>query len=228
MALIKYGAGVAGMSGTVGGQTYARSRTGNYARSWRKPVNTPSAARSIVRGVFGEQAGVWSTLTTAAVNQWNALAATVTRLNRLGEAYVPTGRQIFLEANLNLDKVGAAAITVPPADLATPDAISRPVLSATITSGALTVLTLAGVTTGLSAYVRATPPLPPSRNNVNDFLRGIGPVTGSATPIDILEQYADVFGDFAEAGQVITAEVQVVSIVNGMASPRVMTRLTLS
>ena len=228
MALVKFGAGTTGMSGTVGGSTYARNRSGNYARSWRKPVNTPSTYRTAVRGNFGAQAGVWSTLSRETIEAWNALASTASRLNRLGEAYVPTGRQIFLEANLNLAKFGLAQITAAPANLAVPDNTSRPILTVTLSVGVIDEVTVSGVPNTLQAYLKATPPLPAVRSNVANQMRGIGTMVGAAGAVDVTTIYTDRFGTAAAAGQQVTLEAQLIDPTNGMVSVPILTRATVT
>lgn len=230
MALVKFGTGVSGMSGKTAGNVYARNRSGNYARSWRKPVNTPSTYRTAVRGNFGAQAGVWSTLSREVIEAWNALASTATRLNRLGEAYVPTGRQIFLEANLNLAKFGLPQITAAPANLSVPDNTSRPILTVTLSAGVIDSVTVSGVPNTLQAYLKATPPLPAVRSNVANQMRGIGTITGVASPgnVDVTALFTSRFGDNAAVGQQVTLEAQLIDPTNGMVSVPILTRATVT
>ena len=117
MGIVKFGGGVAAISGKVAGNVYARNRAGAYIRKWAKPVNAASIRQQEVRAAFGENSSGWGALTDTQRTAWNALAAASERLNRLGDSYVPTGRQIFIEANQNLATAGETLLTDPPSNL---------------------------------------------------------------------------------------------------------------
>ena len=89
MALVKFGGGVAGISGKIGGTVYARNKAGAYARSWAKPTTTPTPSQTVNRNRFGNQAQAWTALSSSHKSSWDAYAATVTRLHRQGDAYTP-------------------------------------------------------------------------------------------------------------------------------------------
>lgn len=230
MALVKYGNGVTAYSGTISGNVYARNKSGNYTRSWRKPVNARTSFQTNVRADLDSIAAAWDTTSKTNQNAWDALAQTVSRLNRLGESYVPSGRQLFFEANRNLQTAGQSIISVAPANAATPGFVQKPTLSATLTAGAITAISLDDlpVNAAIKYMVKATPPLTAARNNVNNQMRSLGGFDGNATSVDILSAYTGRFGSAAVAGQQITMFVSATDLANGMQSTAVRTSLLLA
>lgn len=100
MALVKYGGGIMQMSGSIGGQTHARNRYGNYVRSRTKPVNPNSAAQDIVRSVLATLSTRWAqTLTGVQRTAWNLYGDSVAMLNRLGEVVHLTGYNHYIRSN---------------------------------------------------------------------------------------------------------------------------------
>lgn len=100
MALIKFGGGVVGMSGSIAGNTFSRNRYGAYARSRSVPVNPNTARQQTVRNSLAALTMVWSqTLTAAQRAAWNLYAANVVMTNRLGESINLSGFNHFLRSN---------------------------------------------------------------------------------------------------------------------------------
>jgi len=59
MALIKFGAGIVQMSGSIAGDVHARNRFGNYVRPRTKPVNPHSIRQEAARAVVSYLAEYW-------------------------------------------------------------------------------------------------------------------------------------------------------------------------
>jgi len=111
MALIKFGAGVVGMSGSIGGTTFARNRSGSYARARTKPVNTNTSAQQLVRSVMAQLTTRWSqTLTAIQREAWNLYASNVIMTNRLGEAINLSGFNQYIRSNSNLLRAGFTVV----------------------------------------------------------------------------------------------------------------------
>lgn len=102
MALIKFGGGVVGMSGSIAGNTYARNRYGSYARARTKPVNPNSAAQQAIRSTMSTARDAWfNTLTAAQRTAWAVYAANVSVKNRLGEDIYLTGFNMFIRSAMS-------------------------------------------------------------------------------------------------------------------------------
>jgi len=100
MALVKFGGGVTQMSGSIGGTTFARNRSGNYARSRTKPVNPNTSGQQTARNAMADLTTRWSsTLTTAQRTAWNLYGSSVLMTNRLGENINLTGFNHYVRSN---------------------------------------------------------------------------------------------------------------------------------
>lgn len=226
MALIKFGGGVAGISGKIGGTVFARNKAGAYARNWAKPVNPVTPAQSLVRGIFGTGSHQWGILTSAERDEWNAQAALQQRINRFGEVYTPSGRQYFLETYNALTQAGLPAITTPVVAATPPAAPTAPALAAAQTAGALTTLSLSWDTVpvglGDQFVVDAAPIQPDTRTNVNTQYRQIAVIDASAPPNTLLAAFTALFGTTAATGDVARLRVTAVNDTTGLRSAAVL------
>lgn len=234
MALIKAGGGVTGISGSIAGTTFARNRAGLYARAWAKPVNPVSPRQSAVRAAFGARATAWGSLTAAQVIAWNDYAATMSRLNRIGEEYTPKGRQVFMEVNQNLANAGETTLTDPGPSTNSPG-LNEVIWNAPeTTAGVFTDFILSGLTANFPGgangriMYEATPPIASNRTNVNNEFRFIGS-DPSTLPADLVTRYNSTFGTPTLApGNQIAVRVWVVDSETGLASPKLMEVLTVT
>jgi hypothetical protein len=220
MALIKYGQGVASMSGKQGGSVHSRGRTGAIIRNWTKPCNPTTASQTQRRANFAGQTAAWGALTNAQRLAWNGWAQTQSRINRQGDVYVPTGRQMYIELNANLILAGQAAITAPPIGSVPPTVAAALGMTATITAGALTVLSVTGGSTDATVvyYVKGAPGQKTGRTNVNRQFRSLGSFTASAA-VNILTGYTAIFGSVMAIGTQVQVLVKVINKTTGLASP---------
>lgn len=120
--LVRYGGGIVQMSGSIAGNTFARNRFGNYARSRTTPVN-PRSSRQVARRIavmfLAEQ---WreSPMTDAFRTAWAVYADSVNWQNKLGETIKLTGYQHFIRSN-SINIINSKALNYNgPADLGLP------------------------------------------------------------------------------------------------------------
>lgn len=108
MALIKLGALVSEVRGSIGGVVFARNRGGAYIRNRSIPLNPQSVRQSAVRQVFGQLSNIWSTsLTAAQRTAWEVYASNVPLPNSLGENRNVSGINMYSRGNaLILDTAG--------------------------------------------------------------------------------------------------------------------------
>jgi len=100
MALVMYGGGILQMSGSIGGNTFAKNRYGKYIRTRTKPVNPNSARQQQIRGIFAQLTTRWAqTLTNNQRIAWNLYASNVAMKNRLGEIINLTGFNHYIRSN---------------------------------------------------------------------------------------------------------------------------------
>ena len=122
-ALVRYGGGITQASGSIGGQTHARNRFGNYIRARTKPVNPNSVGQQKIRVIIADLAEQWSgVLTDGNRAAWAAYAAAVAMTNRLGEVIYLTGFNHFIRSNsLRAFAGNLGQINQGPATLSLPD-----------------------------------------------------------------------------------------------------------
>jgi hypothetical protein len=132
--LIRLGDG-AQASGSRGGTTYSRNRSGAYTRARSVPVNPNSPAQNAVRINFREAAFAWSAiLSQGQRDQWDVYADVVPWKNRLGDTIKLSGFNWYLASSTARASAGLAPVLAGPAilELAAPptDTISTPDVSA--------------------------------------------------------------------------------------------------
>jgi hypothetical protein len=122
MGLVKYGAGIIQISGSIAGDVHARNRFGNYIRPRTKPVNPHSERQESARAIVSYLAEYWHTdLTAVQRNLWNVYAAAVASQNRLGEVIYLTGFNHFIRTNSARLCMGLAIIAAAPTILSLPE-----------------------------------------------------------------------------------------------------------
>jgi len=122
MALVKHGAGVVQMSGSIAGTTHARNRFGNYCRARTKPVNPNTVNQGVIRTALSYLTTYWhEKLTSSQRTAWNTYAAAITMNNRLGESIYLTGFNHFVRSNIV--RIQASQVLCPdaPTILSLPD-----------------------------------------------------------------------------------------------------------
>ena len=114
MALIKMGAWIVDVRGKIGGTVFTKGRSGAVARNKVTPVNPRTSRQSAVRAALGALSQAWRTLTQAQRDAWNAAVSSFSKTNIFGDTVNPTGKNLYVGLNTNLEKVSASAIAVPP------------------------------------------------------------------------------------------------------------------
>lgn len=116
MAIIKIGAPLSGIRGTLGGITYSENGSGPYAKQWSRPVNPRTGLQTQERGFLARMPGLWAALTDAQRADWRTFAEDPAqeKTNSLGEAYYASGYNWFCQCNVSLLRVGRATIQPAP------------------------------------------------------------------------------------------------------------------
>lgn len=119
--LVKFGGGILAASGSVGGQTFARNRYGNYVRTKTKPVNPSSDRQQYVRNLVSSMVEHWgSILTQDQRDAWNTYANAIDWLNKLGETITLSGFNHFIRSNVARVQAGGSVIADGPTELTLP------------------------------------------------------------------------------------------------------------
>jgi len=121
MALVKYGAGIVAMSGSIAGDVHARNRFGNYIRPRTKPVNPHSTRQEISRTIVSYLAEYWhGALNATQRGLWGDYAAAIGMENRLGDTIHITGFNHFIRTNALFMKTPTGVSPDAPATLSLP------------------------------------------------------------------------------------------------------------
>lgn len=120
-ALIQYGGGITGVSGSIAGTVFSHNRFGAYARPRTKPVNPHSARQEQIRADLSYLAEYWhGDLSAAQRATWKVYADAVVMKNRIGANIHLTGYNHFMRTN------GAMLNAGLPIDISAPNTLSLP------------------------------------------------------------------------------------------------------
>lgn len=116
MALVKLGALVVGIRGTVGGVTFSASKAGPNARIYSKGSNPRSTGQGVQRGRVGQMPDLWRALTNTQRSDWDTWAALPAqeKTNALGDPYYVSGYGWFVTINTRLLRAGFSPRDDPP------------------------------------------------------------------------------------------------------------------
>lgn len=221
MASVRFGMLVTGLAGKVGGQIVQRGRAGFQLRNNTKPRGSVESSSNAAKLSMQVVAGAWRGLSLANAVSWRDLAATLTRLDRFGNAYTPSGRQIFFEANLNLRSIG---ITSPLSSA--PVQLALPVLenfAVTADHSPSDVELTWDYTSGASSWL--VQPFYFGCSNTAKTFSGVSPIA-IGTPADITTESIDITAPVAQrypltktAGLLLSTGYRLVNNTTGQAGP---------
>lgn len=122
MGLVKYGAGIVQISGSIAGNVHSRNRFGSYIRPRTKPVNPHSSRQESIRAIVSFLSEYWhQELTPAERAAWEIYAAVIPMKNRLGESIFLTGFNHFIRSNSGQLVMGEAVIDAAPSIQSLPE-----------------------------------------------------------------------------------------------------------
>ncbi len=105
--------------GRIGNIVVVRGRYGNYVKPYVKQHNPQTTEQMRVRTEFSRIQQMWRSLSYQQITAWNERAMVWAIRNKKGKGYM-TGRQMFLQMNLNL--IHAGSIPIPEC----PDYLEKP------------------------------------------------------------------------------------------------------
>lgn len=104
---------IAAGSGSAGGLTLSRNRSGMYFRARAVPVNPSSSQQQQVRNTVLELVTAWvETLTQAQRDAWDTYAANVPLINPLGAQINVTGQNMYIRSNIVRLQASAALLGI--------------------------------------------------------------------------------------------------------------------
>jgi len=117
MAIVEFAAPVTALTGSVGGWTFQRNRSGNIVRIKPRSTVNPTARQTTVQSKFISLIQAFQALTSGQKLQWEAFAAANTKENRFGVQKELSGQNWFSSVNFARESLGLAILLVPPANL---------------------------------------------------------------------------------------------------------------
>lgn len=104
MAILKLGATIVGIRGTIGGLVFSANQAGPYARIWQMPSNPRTELQTQSRSFLSQQASGWRALTSSQRADWDTFAALPAQAltNPLGETYYISGFGWYVKTNARL------------------------------------------------------------------------------------------------------------------------------
>lgn len=98
-------------SGSIGGATFTRTRSGMVLRGRAMPVNPASQYQQAVRSAQSGISTNWQAqLTDLQRESWENYASQVSRKNKLGDTIYLTGQQMFVRCNVPRVQAGLAPV----------------------------------------------------------------------------------------------------------------------
>lgn len=114
MARVQYGAMITELTGSIGGTTFQRNRSGNIARTRSGTPKSITPLQSQAETTLMVSLKNWQNLTLAEQIAWDVFAIANNKTDRFGTVKVLTGLNWFTSVNISLELVGLVTITVPP------------------------------------------------------------------------------------------------------------------
>jgi hypothetical protein len=212
---VNFGLIVTAGSGSAGGQTIQKGKTGHCLKNKsipRQPVSNYSAIR---RSSFTSISKLWKTLLVAVVATWNNAAKNIKLSGNYGLPYSPSGFQLFSTLNNNLAAIDVVPISAVPAAASVG---TMTTLSIAVAAGAQTLtITYAPAVPATAAFViEATNGISQTRQVRDSDFRRIGKLlTANASPYSAEALYILKFGVIPAAGTIVHLRVRPVHLTAG-------------
>lgn len=211
------GIGIVEGIGLIGGTQFSRNRTGNTASMKTIPRIPKTVSQQTAMTNYRTVLQHWRELTNAQRIAWDAAATDpfVTRKNRVGVAYQPTGQSLFVECNLNAYDTNFPIVT--PEAFPTWTAITATALTIEGSTAIALTMSTATIAANEGVTVFATAPLSPGQMSLlqpnlvklKTFFQG-----DMSDPLSLYDSYEPIWGD-AIQGQKIFVQTWLLDKVGG-------------
>jgi hypothetical protein len=212
---VKFGAIVTDGRGKIGGHVMSKNRGGAYMRTKVTPSNPRTATQQANRALLGSLSASWSSLTDAFRASWNGAVNDWVSTNIFGDTIKPTGKNLYVALNKNINAIGGATIDTAPEKVEMP-ILGLAAVGIDITEGEITIQ-YAGDVDAVQVVVASTGPLSAGTSFTKGKFRKIYNELGADLSPELLyDAYVNRFG-VPTAGQNISFEVKLVEA-NGQIS----------
>jgi len=170
---IKFGAIVVAGSGKIGGHVASKNRAGAYLRTKTTPTNPNTPAQAQARSILGSLSTAWGLLTEDQRKTWNDAVASFATTDIFGDIKNPSGINLYVKLNANLEASGQAQLLVAPSKEEIPFfALTSAVFD--MSDETLTFNAAVDGYDGLAMKIQATPAFSAGISNFKSKLRNIG------------------------------------------------------
>ena len=114
MARIQFGALITEITGSIGGFTFQKNRSGSIVRLRPSGTKKVSEKQSVQRAKHLSFLSLWQNLTFLQKSSWNDFAVLHPKINSFGQEKVLSGLNWFESVNQNLQAIGQSIVSVPP------------------------------------------------------------------------------------------------------------------
>lgn len=225
MAKIKFGMMMTDARGKLGGQVFSKNRAGAFVRTKVTPSNPRTVAQMLSRGILGTLSIGWNALTEAQRQSFNSAVENWQKTDIFGDLKKPTGKNLYVALNKNLDQSGQALVTT------APDKVDVPFLGTFTVAINTTAGTISGFGTSIPAgvvlQVSATPQLNQGVSYTKGKYRVIEYIpTGAIDNEALYDAYVARFG-VPEVGANVHVQLRFIAS-NGQAGLPVSVKSTVS
>jgi len=205
MASIKYSGLVNGIKGNIAGTTFQGGKASNVVKT-KRPAGSKGKLTKADAGrvynprlVIAEVSGLWRNLSAEQRLTWSTNAVNWPAVNKFGEPYTPSGYQVFMKLNSQLNFSGVSRLSVCPMPVTVE---TQPAITYTYADYDVITMTLAAaVPTGYKMAVWATQKMTASRGVPESRFRLLGYINAGETTLSPLSSYwVDMFGSLTPHG----------------------------
>jgi hypothetical protein len=215
MAKVLFTAFLADIRGKVAGTVFSKNRGGAYARTKVTPSNPQTSYQSVVRQRLASFSASFRALTASQILSWNVAVQDFIGTNIFGNSVTPTGLQLYVKLNSNLDIIAATPITDPPL----PVALSPFTATVNTLTNAAFTLALGAATVDEYYLIEATAPVSPGRFFVKNEYRVIFSSQGTGAAVAALNIFAAYSAKFGApiSGERVGIRVKLINSITGQA-----------
>lgn len=213
---VKFGSLVVDGRGKVGGHVLSKNRGGAYMRTKVTPINPQTSFQTEARQRLTTFSQGWRALTEDERAAWNTSVQNFTSTDVFGDIKKPSGINLYVRLNANIELGGGTAITAPPSLATSPEPVTLTV-TADASPQALSAVFAATPVPADTAYViEATSQQSPGRSFLKNQYRVLTVLAAAATsPANLLAAYTARFGALVE-GQKIGFRVYAIDLLTGI------------
>lgn len=187
------------MSGSAKGVTAAKTRGRKYIRNRGYGGSVRTSSQAAVKSVFKALSQSWRSLTNEQILAWTAMAASQKGRSVLGTASKISGSNLYSRLNFWIVRCGGEALASPP-ELTGVEAPAEAAIELSEGTFSFQLPSVPADVTGLKLVIMASAPQSNGISNAYAKAVQIGGVREVvSTSIDILSDYAALFGEPGEA-----------------------------